>query len=58
MVAAHTDWLDAAQQLDHLVRTCAVADDIAEVGNAIVLGSRIKTGFQGFEVAMNVAEEE
>lgn len=58
MVATHADWLNAAQQLDHLVGTCAVADHIAEVGNAIVLGSRVETGFQGLDIPMNVAEEE
>ncbi len=58
MVAAYADRLHGANQLDHLVGTCAIAHHVAQVGNAIVLGSRVETGFQGLKITVNVAEQE
>ena len=57
VIAAHKN---AAQRLgagDHLIGIAAVADRIAQVHDEVVRRSGGQTGFQRFEVAVNVAEK-
>ncbi len=58
MVAAHIDRVHRANQLDHLVGTGAVAHHIAQVGDAVMLRSRVETGFQSLKISVNVADQE
>ena len=58
MVAAHVDRRHLAHQLDDLVGTCAIAHHVAEIGNAVVLWSRVETGFQSLKIPVYVADQE
>ena len=58
VVAAHVDQRHLAYQLDDLVRTGAIAHHVAQIGNAVMLWSRVETGFQSLEIPVYVADQE
>ena len=61
MVAANDEGGDGADEVEDLVGAGAVADHVAEVPELVVASVRLcgfEDGFQGFEVAVDVGEDE
>ncbi len=54
MIARTLIGVHLANQFNDLVGTCAIAHHVAKVGNAIMLWSRVQTGFQSLKIAVNV----
>ena len=58
VIPANENFAKVAGSVDDFVGRGSVADDIAEVGDEIERWGGRKAGFQGFEVGVNVAEQQ
>src|SRR6478609_10414675 len=58
MVSADEDGALFARARSHLIGIGAIADDIAQVINLVVFGSRIQASLQRFKVGMDVRKNQ
>ncbi len=58
VIAAHKDFAQSACPLAHFVGIGAVADQVAQVEHAVVLRHGLETGFERFQVGMNVRDDQ
>src|SRR6185312_176211 len=58
MVAAYENRSQLARTRGHLIRICAVADDIAQVIDLVVFGSGVQASLQRFKVGMDVRQNQ
>src|SRR4051794_23352204 len=58
VIAADVLSLERAHPIDNFVGRRPVADDITQVNDLIVRRSSLESGFQGFDVGMDIADEE
>jgi hypothetical protein len=58
MIAAHEDRSKITRTLRNLVGVGAIAHDVAQVVNLIVLGSRVQASLKRFKVCMDVRKNE
>ena len=57
VIAAHKNLTQFASLRGHLVRTCAVANDVAQIHDEIGRRRDFKAGLQGLKIAVDVAEQ-
>ncbi len=58
MIAADKHFSQPASALDNFVWRGAVADNVAKIRHEVILGCRSQTGFERFEVGVDVAEQQ
>ena len=58
MIAAHENFAQFAGMLGHFVRAGAVAHDVAQVHYHVECWSAGQGCFEGFEISVNVAEQQ
>lgn len=58
VIAANENFTEVTGAFDNVVGRGSVADEVAEVGDEIVGRSRGEASLQGFEVSVNVAEQQ
>ena len=58
MVAADENRSQLTRARGHLIRICAVANDIAQVINLVVFGSGVQASLQRLKVGMDVRQNQ